>query len=71
VPVILLMLGSFVLQSVALPKIDVDQAVKDQMQIVDKMTKGNLPAEKRRRSRRTPARGSRRARARCAARSTR
>jgi Yip1-like protein len=47
VPVLLVMLGSFVLQSVALPKIDVDQAVKDQMKIVDKMTKGNLPEAKR------------------------
>jgi hypothetical protein len=47
VPVVLLMIASFVLQSVALPKVDVDQAVKEQMKIVDKMTKGNMPEEAR------------------------
>lgn len=47
VPVVLLMAASFVAQSVMLPKMDVDDAVKSQMKMVEKMSGGNLPAEKR------------------------
>lgn len=47
VPVVLLMLGSFVAQSVMLPKMDVDDAVKTQMRFIDKMAKGSIPEEKR------------------------
>jgi hypothetical protein len=47
VPVLILMVASYALQSVAIPKIDMEQAVKDQMKIVDKMSKGNIPPEKR------------------------
>jgi Yip1 domain len=47
VPVVLVMAASFVAQSVLLPKMDVDDAVKTQMKIVDKMSKGSIPEEKR------------------------
>ncbi len=47
VPVVLLMIGSFIVQSVMLPKMDVDEAVKTQMRFVDKMSKGNIPEDKR------------------------
>jgi hypothetical protein len=47
VPVVLLMLASFVAQSVMLPKMDVDDAVKNQMKMVDKMSKGSIPEAKR------------------------
>jgi len=47
VPVVLLMVGSFIAQTVMLPKMDVDDAVKTQMKIVDNMSKGSLGEEKR------------------------
>ena len=47
VPVVLLMVGSYIAQSVMLPKMDVDDAVKTQMRFVDKMSQGNIPEEKR------------------------
>jgi len=47
VPVVLLMIGSFIAQTVMLPKMDVDDAVHTQMKFVDKMAKGNLSEEKR------------------------
>ena len=47
VPVVLVMVGSFIAQSAMLPKMDVDDAVKTQMKFVDKMAGGNMPAEKR------------------------
>ena len=47
VPVVLLMIGSFIAQSVMLPKMDVDDAVKTQMKFIDKMSKGSIPEEKR------------------------
>jgi len=46
-PVVLLMAASFIAQSVLLPKMDVDEAVKTQMKFVDKMAKGSIPEEKR------------------------
>jgi hypothetical protein len=46
VPVVLLMIGSFIAQSAMLPKMDIDDAVKTQMKMMDKMAKG-LPEEKR------------------------
>jgi hypothetical protein len=46
VPVVLIMVGSFIAQSVMLPKIDVDTAVKTQMKFVEKMGGGNLTKEK-------------------------
>ena len=46
VPVVLLMVGSFIAQSAMLPKMDIDDAVKTQMKMMDKMAKG-LPEEKR------------------------
>ena len=47
VPVVLVMVASFIAQSALVPKMDVDDAVKTQMKFVDKMTKGNLTADKR------------------------
>ena len=47
VPVVILMVGSFIAQSVMLPKMDVDDAVKTQMKFIDKMSKGSIPEEKR------------------------
>src|SRR5258705_1361748 len=47
VPVVLMMVASFIAQSVLLPKMDVDEAIKTQMKIVDKMSKGSIPDEKR------------------------
>lgn len=47
VPVLLLMVASFIAQSVMLPKMDVDEAVKGQMKMIDKMAKGSIPEEKR------------------------
>lgn len=47
VPVILLMAASFIAQSVLLPKMDVDDAVKTQMKFIDKMSKGSIPEAKR------------------------
>lgn len=47
VPVILIMVGSFIAQSVMLPKMDVDDAVKTQMKFIDKMAKGSIPEDKR------------------------
>ena len=47
VPVVLIMVGSFLAQSVMLPKMDVDDAVKTQMKFIDKMAKGSIPEEKR------------------------
>jgi hypothetical protein len=47
VPVLLLMIASYVAQSAMLPKMDVDAAVKTQLKFVDKMSQGSLPAEKR------------------------
>jgi len=47
VPVVLVMMASFVAQSVLLPKMDVDDAVKTQMKFIDKMAKGSIPEEKR------------------------
>jgi hypothetical protein len=47
VPVVLLMVASFIAQSAMLPKMDVDEAVKTQMKFIDKMAKGSIPAEKR------------------------
>ncbi|HEX4822713.1 MAG TPA: Yip1 family protein [Candidatus Polarisedimenticolaceae bacterium] len=41
-PVFLLMIAFFVVQSVTVTKIDVDQAVKNQMKFVEKMSKGNM-----------------------------
>jgi len=46
VPVVLIMLGSFVLQSVAIPKIDFEQATKDQMKVMERFAK-NASAEQR------------------------
>jgi hypothetical protein len=46
VPIVLVMAASFVMQAGTVAKIDVDDAVKTQMKIVDKMSKGNLPKEK-------------------------
>jgi hypothetical protein len=46
-PVVLMMASSFVAQSVLLPKMDVDDAVKTQMRFVDKMAKGQLTEAKR------------------------
>ena len=46
-PVLLVMVGLFASQSATLPKIDVDEAVKAQMKMTDKMSQGKLPAEKR------------------------
>jgi hypothetical protein len=47
VPVVLLMVASFIAQSAMLPKMDVDDAVKSQMKMIDKMAKGSIPEEKR------------------------
>ena len=47
VPVVLLMIGSFIAQSAMLPKMDIDDAVKTQMKMIDKMAKGSIPEEKR------------------------
>jgi hypothetical protein len=47
VPVVLVMVCSFIAQSALLPKMDVDDAVKTQMKLVDKMTKGSLTSDKR------------------------
>lgn len=47
VPLLLVMAASFVAQSVMLPKLDIDDAVKTQMKFVDKMSKGSIPSEKR------------------------
>jgi len=46
-PVALMMAASFIAQSVLLPKMDVDSAVKTQMKFIDKMAKGSIPEEKR------------------------
>ena len=46
-PVVLLMIAFFAVQSATVTKIDVDQAVKNQMKFVDKMAKGNMPDAKR------------------------
>jgi hypothetical protein len=46
VPVLLVMAALFINQSVLLPKMDVDDAVKTQMRMVEKMGKGSIPAEK-------------------------
>src|SRR4249920_2978381 len=47
VPLVLVMVGSFIAQSAMLPKMDVDEAVKTQMKMIDKMAKGSIPEEKR------------------------
>src|SRR5262245_10218665 len=47
VPVVLLMVASFIAQSVMLPKMDVDEAVKQQMKMVEKMSQGKLDSQKR------------------------
>lgn len=47
VPVLLLMLGVFVYQSIAGPKIDVDEAVAQQLRVTEKMMGRELPAEQR------------------------
>jgi hypothetical protein len=47
VPVVLLMAASFIAQTVLLPKMDVDDAVKNQMKMIDKMSKGSIPEAKR------------------------
>ena len=47
VPVVLVMVASFIAQSALLPKMDVDDAVKTQMKVIDKMTKGSLTTDKR------------------------
>jgi len=46
-PVFLLMIAFFAVQSATVTKIDVDQAVKNQMKFIDKMAKGNLTDAKR------------------------
>jgi hypothetical protein len=46
-PVVLMMASSFIAQSVLLPRMDVDDAVKTQMKFVDKMAKGQLTEAKR------------------------
>ena len=46
VPVVLIMIGSFVLQTVAIPKIDFEGAIKQQMQMIEKMSGGNVPPER-------------------------
>jgi len=46
-PVALVMIGFFIVQSVANPRIDVDAAVKNQMKFVDKMAKGNMTEAQR------------------------
>jgi len=46
VPVVLVMVASFIAQSAMLPKMDVDEAVKTQMKIMEKMAQGSMPAEK-------------------------
>src|SRR5689334_17718400 len=47
VPVALVMASLFIAQSVELPRMDVDGAVKTQMKFVDKMAKGSLTDDKR------------------------
>jgi hypothetical protein len=47
VPVALLMVASFIAQGATLPKMDVDDALKQQMKMVEKMSGPNLTAEKR------------------------
>jgi hypothetical protein len=47
VPVVLVMAALFVSQMATVPKMDVDQGVKNQMKFVDKMAKGNLTEDKR------------------------
>ena len=47
VPLVLVMASSFIAQSVLLPKMDVDDAVKTQMKIIDKFAKGSIPEDKR------------------------
>jgi len=46
VPLLLIMIGSFVLQTVAIPKIDFEQATKDQMKLMERFTK-NMTEEQR------------------------
>jgi hypothetical protein len=47
VPVVLVMIASFIAQSAMLPKMDIDDAVKTQMRFIDKMAKGSIPEAKR------------------------
>jgi hypothetical protein len=47
VPVVLVMAAFFVSQSATVPKIDVDEAVKAQMKIVDKMSGGRMSEAER------------------------
>ena len=47
VPVLLIMVASFISQRAMLPKMDVEDAVKTQMRMMDKMSQGNMSAEQR------------------------
>jgi hypothetical protein len=47
IPMVLLMAGVVILQSIAVPKIDVDEAVAQQMKVTEKMMGNEIPADKR------------------------
>jgi len=47
VPVFLVMIVGIFVQTVAFKRVDVDEAVREQMRFVEKMAGGNIPAERR------------------------